>query len=206
MQLPGAVHVRDLCLWIAYKCMVEAFFFYCEGGMARIKGPVHRQATVLSMGRNLTQHYPPGSQGGKGKGLVGQPNGGKRYLGGKQPRRNPPPTPEGVPKKKHRFRPGTVALREIRKYQKSTDLLIRRRPFHRVVREVAQDYKTDLRFSCDALLCLQIATEEFITILFMKCNLAAVHAKRKTITHRDLNFVFAFDDIQKYLGAQMPGK
>ena len=46
----------------------------------------------------------------------------------------------------HRYRPGTVALRQIRKYQKSTELLIRKMPFQRLVREIAQDYKCDLRF------------------------------------------------------------
>ena len=49
-------------------------------------------------------------------------------------------------KKPHRFRPGTVSLREIRKYQKSTELLIRKLPFQRLVREIASDYKSDLRF------------------------------------------------------------
>lgn len=44
-------------------------------------------------------------------------------------------------KKPHRFRPGTVALREIRRYQKSTELLIRKLPFQRLVREIAQDFK-----------------------------------------------------------------
>merc|ERR1719191_2396758 len=54
--------------------------------------------------------------------------------------------------KKHRYRPGVVALREIRKYQKSTELLIRKLPFQRLVREVAQDFKTDLRFQSQAVL------------------------------------------------------
>ena len=49
-------------------------------------------------------------------------------------------------KRVHRFRPGTVALREIRKFQKSTELLIRKLPFQRLVREIAQEYKSDLRF------------------------------------------------------------
>ncbi len=52
----------------------------------------------------------------------------------------------GGVKKPHRYRPGTVALREIRKYQKSTELLIRKLPFQRLVREIAQDFKTDLRY------------------------------------------------------------
>ena len=50
-------------------------------------------------------------------------------------------TATGGVKKPHRFRPGTVALREIRRYQKSTELLIRKLPFQRLVREIAQDFK-----------------------------------------------------------------
>ena len=53
---------------------------------------------------------------------------------------------QGGVKKPHRYRPGTVALREIRKFQKSTDLLIRKLPFQRVVREIAQEYKNDIIF------------------------------------------------------------
>ena len=57
-------------------------------------------------------------------------------------------------KKPHRFRPGTVALREIRKYQKSTELLMRKLPFQRLVREIATEYKSDLRFQSQAILAL----------------------------------------------------
>ena len=57
-------------------------------------------------------------------------------------------------KKPHRFRPGTVALREIRKFQKSTELLIRKLPFQRLVREIAGEYKSDLRFQSQAVLAL----------------------------------------------------
>jgi hypothetical protein len=56
----------------------------------------------------------------------------------------------GGVKKPHRFRPGTVALREIRRYQKSTELLIRKLPFQRLVREIAQDFKVSLPFICDS--------------------------------------------------------
>ena len=62
----------------------------------------------------------------------------------------------GGVKKPHRFRPGTVALREIRRYQKSTELLIRKLPFQRLVREIAQDFKTDLRFQSAAIGALQV--------------------------------------------------
>ena len=60
------------------------------------------------------------------------------------------------PKKGFKYRPGTLALREIRRYQKSTELLIRKAPFMRLVREIAQDFKTDLRFQSDALKALQV--------------------------------------------------
>ena len=70
----------------------------------------------------------------------------------------------GAIKKTHRYRPGTVALREIRKYQKSTELLIRKLPFQRLVREVAQDFKNDLRFQALMLywlccFCLSLVRE-----------------------------------------------
>jgi histone H3 len=75
----------------------------------------------------------------------------RKSTGGKAPRkqlatmeaRKSAPATGGV-KKAHRYRPGTVALREIRRYQKSTDLLIRKLPFQRLVREIAQDFKNDL--------------------------------------------------------------
>ncbi|MBA0871045.1 hypothetical protein Goshw_020603, partial [Gossypium schwendimanii] len=57
-----------------------------------------------------------------------------------QAARKSAPTTGGV-KKPHQYRPGTVALREIQKYQKSTELLIRKLPFQRLVREIAQDFK-----------------------------------------------------------------
>ena len=78
-------------------------------------------------------------------------------------------------KKPHRYRPGTVALREIRRYQKSTELLIRKLPFQRLVREIAQDFKTDLRFQSSAVLALQEASEPFLLGLFEDTNLCAIH-------------------------------
>ena len=88
--------------------------------------------------------------------------------------------------KPHRYRPGTVALREIRKYQKSTELLIRKLPFQRLVREIAQDFKTDLRFQSSAVLALQEAAEAYLVGLFEDTNLAAIHAKRVTIMPKDI--------------------
>lgn len=95
------------------------------------------------------------------------------------------PTWGGV-KKNHRYRPGTVALREIRKYQKSTDLLIRKLPFQRLVREIATTFKTDLRFQSSAVLALQEAAEAYLVGLFEDTNLCALHAKRVTIMPKDM--------------------
>jgi histone H3 len=89
-------------------------------------------------------------------------------------------------KKPHRFRPGTVALREIRRYQKSTELLIRKLPFQRLVREIAQDFKTDLRFQAAAIAALQEASEAYLVGLFEDTNLCAIHAKRVTIMPKDI--------------------
>ena len=89
-------------------------------------------------------------------------------------------------KKPHRYRPGTVALREIRKYQKSTGLLIRKWPFQRLVREIAQNFKTDLRFQSHAIMALQEASECYLVHLFEDTNLCAIHAKRVTIFPKDI--------------------
>ena len=95
------------------------------------------------------------------------------------------PSAGGV-KKPHRYWPGTVALQEIRRYQKSTDLLIRKLPFQRLVREIAQDIKTDLRFQSSAIMALQEASEAYLVGLFEDTNLCAIHAKRVTIMPRDI--------------------
>ncbi|KAI1707127.1 protein kinase domain-containing protein [Ditylenchus destructor] len=95
------------------------------------------------------------------------------------------PSGGGV-KKPHRYRPGTVALREIRRYQKTTELLIRKLPFQRLVREIAQDFKTDLRFQSAAIGALQEASEAYLVGLFEDTNLCAIHAKRVTIMPKDI--------------------
>ncbi|XP_070706751.1 histone H3-like centromeric protein A [Pempheris klunzingeri] len=105
----------------------------------------------------------------------------------KSPRRSgvtkqPPMSP-----RKRRFRPGTRALMEIRKYQKSTDLLLRKEPFSRLVREVCQSFSREaLRWQVYALLALQEAAEAFLVLLFSDANLCAIHAKRVTVFPRDI--------------------
>jgi histone H3 len=114
----------------------------------------------------------------------------RKSTGGKAPRKKlaTKAARKGVPigKRKHRYRPGTVALREIRKYQKSTELLIRKLPFQRLVREIAQDFMTDLRFQSTAILALQEAAEAYLVGLFEDTNLCAIHAKRVTIKPNDM--------------------
>ena len=88
--------------------------------------------------------------------------------------------------KPFRFRPGTVALRQIRKYQKSTELLIRKLPFQRLVREVAQKIDNTLRFQSTAILALQEASEAFLVTMFEKVNLCAIHGNRVTIKPKDI--------------------
>ena len=92
----------------------------------------------------------------------------------------------GTAQRNRRYRPGTVALREIRRYQKSTDLLIRKAPFQRLVREIAQDIKADLRFQSTAVLALHEAAESYLIGLFEDTNLCALHAKRVTIMAKDM--------------------
>jgi histone H3 len=97
----------------------------------------------------------------------------------------------GGVKKPHRYRPGTVALREIRRFQKNTDLLIRKAPFQRLVREMVQKdltlgVRSDLRFQSTAMLALQEAAEAYLVSVFEWTNLAALHAKRVTIMPKDM--------------------
>ena len=96
-----------------------------------------------------------------------------------------PPRMGGL-KRPMRYRSGTVALREIRRYQKTAELLIRKLPFNRLVREVAQDFKTDLRFQTRAIGALQEAAEAYLVGLFEDTNLCAIHAKRVTIMPKDI--------------------
>ena len=79
-----------------------------------------------------------------------------------------------------------MALREIRKYQKSTELLIKKAPFARLVREIAQDYRTELRWQAAALCALQEAAEAYLVGMFEDTNLLCLHAHRCTIMTKDV--------------------
>jgi len=95
----------------------------------------------------------------------------------------------GGVKKAHRFKPGVVALRQIRKYQKGGDLLLPRAPFQRLVREISGDYKSDLRFQGSAIEALQQAAEAYLATFFEDAQLCAIHSKRVTILKKDLTLV-----------------
>ena len=89
----------------------------------------------------------------------------------------------GFPIKRRCYQPGTLALREIRKYQKSTNLLIKRAPFIRLVKEILHRKlgKSEIRMQHIAVEALQEATEYYITNLFDDANLCALHAKKITL-------------------------
>ena len=88
--------------------------------------------------------------------------------------------------KPHRYCPGTVALHKICKYKKSTEFLLHKTPFQRLVMESTQDHKVDLRFQSSALGASQEASEAYLVELFEDSNLCAIHAKRVTIMPKDI--------------------
>ncbi|KIV85605.1 histone H3-like centromeric protein cnp1 [Exophiala sideris] len=122
------------------------------------------------------------------KGQNKRPTGSRKSAGGR-PRAQPgDPIPVRRP---HRYKPGTMALREIRRYQQSTELLILKLPFARLVREIALDIlpfsaAQDLRWQSQAIQALQEASEAFLVHLFEDTNLCAIHAKRVTIMQKDI--------------------
>ena len=109
----------------------------------------------------------------------------------RSPPKGTPTTPGGTKKPARRFRPGTVALKEIRRYQKGYDLLVPKLPFARLVKEIAQNLSArhglvGLRFQSAALAALQEAAEAYLTALFEDTVLCAIHAKRVTIMPKDM--------------------
>ncbi|KAI0901824.1 histone-fold-containing protein [Annulohypoxylon nitens] len=91
--------------------------------------------------------------------------------------------------RRRRYRPGTVALREIRRLQNNTDLLLRKLPFARLVREIALTMRPvdeGMRWQSQAILALQESAEAFLVHLFEDTNLCAIHAKRVTIMQKDI--------------------
>ena len=159
--------------------------------MARTKGGIRKTAGKTAGKTSDKAPRKNLSNMGKGGKAKGKKKGGGRQ--GPPPSRQQPPRPGGVAgKKPHRYRPGTVALREIRRYQKSTDLLIPKLPFARYFREVLNDNKPntitkgDPRVTGSALAAGQEAYEAYQVGLYEDTNLCAIHAKRVTIMPKDI--------------------
>ncbi len=94
-----------------------------------------------------------------------------------------------VTHRRHKFRPGTVAIREIRRYQKTTEPLLKRTPFTRLVREILQNHSMDYRLKPEAVLALREASEAFIVERFEDATLGMVNAKRVTLMVKDMDMV-----------------
>ena len=119
-------------------------------------------------------------------------------------------TPTGGIKKPHGYRPRLVALREIRRYQKSTECLIKRSPFQKLIWEISQEYcicpqgpgtlSMQVRFQSTAIAALQEAAENFIVGLFEDINLLDVHTKRVTVMLRDIQLALRIRGDHYHLG------
>lgn len=142
---------------------------------------------LLAWGKPFVMIILGKSTGGKQPKLGLSAKAARTEAARKQPKRRQAPAIGGV-KKSRRYKPGTVALREIRRYQKSTELLIRKLPFQRLVKEVAQDFNSNLRFQTSAIGALQEAVEAYLVSLFEDTNLCAMHAKRVTIRKSDFEY------------------
>ena len=119
----------------------------------------------------------------------GMKNGKKSVKGKdkKQIKKSAPAAGGMKEKKKVHYKPGTVALREIKRYQKSMDMMLPKAPFQRLVRVICADFDPDLRFQSQSLVALQEAAEAYIVSLFEDTNLCAIHAKRVTVQKKDMD-------------------
>ena len=109
-----------------------------------------------------------------------------------RPSKKTAPAMKGIKKvdaerKKMKFKAGTVALREIKRYQKTTSLLLPRAPFMRLVKNIAHGYDSNLRFASNAIQALQESSEAYLVGVFEDANLCAIHANRVTIMKKDMS-------------------
>ena len=148
-----------------------------KSSIFRFPRPPSLQRTEFS----LPQEYDPLKQK-----KIAEANNARKFSRKIYPRDKAPKRNLGRAVPMRRFRPGTVALRDIRKFQKSTDLLIQKLPFRRLVRELALDIDNQKRFQESALRAIQEAAEAYIVSLLEEANLCAIHAKRITIQPKDL--------------------
>ena len=164
----------------AAATMVTSETFYIEEETSAQTGLQSRVETVTKRGRGwgapvpVARKEPRNFQRGRGR-QGAHKRGGDSVRG-----------PQCARKRKHRYRPGTLALREIRHYQKKTNLLIKKTSFARLVKEIAQGCMQELRFQNSAIGALQEAAEAYLVGLFEDTNLCAIHAKWITIMPRDI--------------------
>ncbi|KAG7594842.1 Histone H2A/H2B/H3 [Arabidopsis thaliana x Arabidopsis arenosa] len=136
-------------------------------------GPTTTPTTRGSEGGDNTQQTNP---------TTSPATGGRRG-----PRRARQAMPRGSQKKPYRFKPGTVALREIRHFQKQTNLLIPAASFIRQVRSITHALAPPQinRWTAEALVALQEAAEDYLVGLFSDSMLCAIHARRVTLMRKD---------------------
>ncbi|KAK0512857.1 hypothetical protein JMJ35_004874 [Cladonia borealis] len=141
-----------------------------------------RTGTAIPLGQKKKQTGRPSLGQKPGRKSIGTPTKAKRRRSGAQD--------EDATRRPRRYKPGTVALREIRRYQRSTDLLLLKLPFSRLVREIGLSLLPidgqSLRWQSQAIQALQEAAEAFMVHLFEDTNLCAIHAKRVTIMQKDI--------------------
>ena len=160
--------------------MVTSETLYVGGEASAQSGLQARVETVTKKGRGRGASVPVARKEPR------KPQRGRGCQGACKRSENSVRVPQHATKRKYRYRPGTLALREIRHYQKKTNLLIKRAPFARLVREIAQSFMQELRFQNSAIGALQEAAEAYLVGLFEDTNLCAIHAKRITIMPRDI--------------------
>ncbi|KAK4768277.1 hypothetical protein SAY87_003418 [Trapa incisa] len=149
--------------------------------MARVKHKAAKSTRSRPPGGGSAAASPSSARPASGTPSTPQPSRSPRKISRPSPATQ---TTEG--KKKRRFRPGTVSLREIRKFQKSVNLLIPAAPFIRLVREISFALSPDItRWTGEALIALQEAAEDFVVSLMEDAMLCAIHAKRVTLMKKD---------------------
>ncbi|KAE8451851.1 histone H3-like centromeric protein hH3v [Mollisiaceae sp. DMI_Dod_QoI] len=152
----------------------------------------HAQKRMRTLGESSTpvkRGRPSGTTAGKTTPSMGPKKAGKRLSSGGNRRSAVEPGDPVPMRKKRRYKPGTKALQEIRKFQRSTDLLLLKLPFSRLVREIALTLRPvgeGMRWQSQAIQALQEASEAFLVHLFEDTNLCALHAKRVTIMQKDI--------------------
>ncbi|KAL9932233.1 hypothetical protein V8E36_009005 [Tilletia maclaganii] len=145
--------------------------------MARVKAVAQRHVPAAEPGPSQPSFHA---------GVKGSKATARKTIGGKAIKMRLAISTVGGVKRPFRYKSGTVALREIRRYQHNVELLIRRRSFQRLVKEISTAFRPDYRFQSSAIEAMQQATEAFIVKLMVDTCDAAVHAKRKTITPKDM--------------------